>query len=135
MNLQSSKTYAYEFCDFSFFKPSIKKKKNIKHVYKTKVVSEIRVFQHLLTDLNRRRDLTGRNKSTSRMRSLERIEGTVSDGVIVMAVNGDGNDVMKVDGGDGLLTVTPLSSATRSHGSAKREKHINVWMMIAEERI
>jgi hypothetical protein len=56
----------------------------------TKVGSEIRVFQDLLTHLNRTRDFTGRYESTSAMRSSER---TASDGVIVM---------VGCDGGDGL---------------------------------
>lgn len=53
--------------------------------------SEIRVFQHLLTDLKRRRDLTGRYESTSKMRSSKRTEGTDGDGVIVISemVGGD----------------------------------------------
>jgi len=38
----------------------------------TKVLSEIRVFQYLLTHLNRTRDLTGRKEKTSAMRSSER---------------------------------------------------------------
>lgn len=37
--------------------------------------SEIRVFQDLLTHLNRTRDLTGRNESTSKMSSSGRNAG------------------------------------------------------------
>lgn len=39
------------------------------------------------------------------MRSLERIEGTAGNS---HCHGGDGNNVMKVDDGDGLLTVTPV---------------------------
>jgi len=46
----------------------------------TKAGSEIRVFQDLLTQLNRRGNLTGRKESNSVMRSLER--ATVAAGVI-----------------------------------------------------
>jgi hypothetical protein len=43
----------------------------------TKVGSEIRVFQDLLTHLNRTRDLTGRKESNSAMRSSGRTVGIV----------------------------------------------------------
>lgn len=57
------------FCDCDFWRCNF-----------TKMGSEIRVFHDLFTHLNRTTDFTGRNESTSAMRSSER---TASDGVIV----------------------------------------------------
>lgn len=63
----------------------------------TKVGSEIRVFQDLLTQLKRTRDFTGRKESTSATRSSER---TAGDGGIVISVMKAARWLVVRDGGD-----------------------------------